>query len=260
MNDAALKDLLGQSTLAFVGTVQSLGQSPEPGIEADARTALVQVEETLRAPEQIDLSSGSSVVVQLSAGLPPLEPGDRATFFANPLVYGNTLVVAEVARRDLPEAMARVRVGDEAGVPAVAAALGELEQDAVLEHAREADAVVRGTVIGLRAVAADPRREHDPQWWAATLEVNLVARGDVDEGELPVLYANSIDRRWRSWPKPKAGQSGMWILHRTEGDAEQWARFQLMHPEDLQPSLLLDALLGEAPEEPEQPDEGDDES
>jgi hypothetical protein len=28
-----------------------------------------------------------------------------------------------------------------------------------------------------------------------------------------------------------------------------------MHPDDLQPSTLLDALIGEAPEEPEQDDE-----
>ena len=73
-----------------------------------------------------------------------------------------------------------------------------------------------------------------------------------DGGELEVQYANSLDRRWRSWPKPKAGQSGMWILHRAEGDDTQ-AAFQLMHAEDLQPSLLLDDLIGEAPDD----DEGD---
>jgi hypothetical protein len=244
-----LKEQLARSSLAFVGTVQSLGQSPEPGIAVDDRTALVEVEQALRAPEQVDLSPGSAVVVQLSPDLDPLEDGDRATFFANPLVYGNVLVVSEVDRdADAPRA----------GRVSARRAVEELEEDAVREHAESADAVVRGHVIGLRAAASDPRREHDPHWWVATLDVDLVARGDADEGELAVLYANSLDRRWRDWPKPKAGQSGMWILHTTEGDAEQWARFQLMHPEDLQPSVTIDDLLGEAPEE--DADEGDDES
>jgi hypothetical protein len=43
----------------------------------------------------------------------------------------------------------------------------------------------------------------------------------------------------------------MWILHATEGEAAQLAPFAVLHPEDLQPSLQLDALLGEAPDDTE---------
>jgi hypothetical protein len=240
MTQPSLKDLLARSSLAFAGTVQSLGQSPEPGVEADERTALVHVEHPLHAPRQVDLSPGSTVVVQLSSDEPALAPGDRATFFADPLVYGNTLVVAEVARTDAapPAALA-------------AEAHAELQQDAAVEHARAADAVVRGYVSALQATPAQPQREHDPHWWIATLDVDLVAHGDVGEGELRVLYANSLDVRWRSWPKPKAGQAGMWSLHRTEGAQAELAPYVLMHPDDLQPSTTLDALLGEAPAEDE---------
>jgi hypothetical protein len=232
------------SALAFTGTVQSLGQSPEPGIEPNDRTALVQVDQPLSAPEDLDLAPGSAIVVQLEEGRPALQPGDHVTFFANPLVYGAMLVVQEVDR------------SDEAPRPAAALeAAASPEDDAAVEHAQAADAVVRGSVIGLRAAKTNPQREHDPQWWIATLDVDVAAQGDVDEGELEVVYANSIDRKWRSWPKPKAGQSGMWILHATDDETARLARFQLMHPEDLQPSTLLDALLGEAPEEPEEDDE-----
>lgn len=249
----SLKDLLDRSSMAFAGTVQSLGQSPEPGHVADERTALVQVDEPLHAPEQVDLSPGSSVLVQLRADLPALSPGDRATFFVDPLVYGNTLVVAEVARGDAAEAQIRGAFG-RGGVSPVATAVAELEQERILEHARSADVVVRASVIGLRAAASTPHREHDPHWWIATLDVDLVAHGDVpgvgeDGGEVDVLYANSLDRRWRSWPKPKAGQAGMWILHRTEGEEAALAPLALTHPQDLQPSVQLDELLGEAPEE-----------
>jgi hypothetical protein len=231
------------SALAFTGTVQSLGQSPEPGLEANERTALVQVDQPLSAPEDLDLAPGSAIVVQLEEGRPALAPGDHATFFANPLIYGAMLVVQEVDRSDEPLAAA-------AGEAAAGA-----EEDAAVEHAQAADAVVRGAVIGLRAGETNPQREHDPHWWIATLDVDVVAQGDLDEGELEVVYANSIDRKWRTWPKPKAGQSGMWVLHATDGDTARLGRFQLMHPEDLQPSALLDALLGEAPDEAEEDDE-----
>jgi hypothetical protein len=232
MADPALKDLLARSSLAFAGTVQSLGQSPEPGVAADDHTALVRVEQPLHVPRQVDLSAGSTVVVQLAPDEPLLAPGDRATFFADPLIYGATLVVAEVARSDAPaHALAAVEARE------------ELAQDAALEHARAADAVVRGSVSALQAAAAQPQREHDPHWWIATLVVDMVARGDVAEGDLKVLYANSIDVRWRRWPKPKAGEAGMWVLHAND-QAPELAPYVLMHPEDRQPSTLIDQLIG----------------
>jgi hypothetical protein len=259
MSDDSLKQLIARSSVAFAGTVRSLGQSPELGTEADEHTALVQVDRPLHAPEQVDLSPGTSVVVQLDPNLPELAPGHSATFFVDPVVYGETLVVREVARSEELEVMARRSAGaEDMGVAPVAEAVAALADEAEVAHAKAADAVVRGHVIGLRAAASSPQHEHDPQWWIATLDVDLVAHGNVPDlddegGEVEVQYANSLDRRWRSWPKPKAGQSGMWVLHRSPGD-ETDAPFQLMHAEDLQPSLLLDALLGEATEE-----EGDDE-
>jgi len=103
-------------------------------------------------------------------------------------------------------------------------------------------------VVGLSAVAeAVQSREHDPSWWTATLETDLVERGELPGvsggvGTVAVLYANSIDVRWRESPKPKAGQGGLWLLHRTTGDLARWAPFQLLHPIDLQPSIQLDLL------------------
>jgi hypothetical protein len=260
MSDESLKELIARSSMAFVGTVRSLGQSPEPGIEADEHTALVQLEQAVHAPDQVDLSPGSAVVVQLDADLPMLSPGQRATFFVEPLIYGETLVVQEVARREEAQTRGLRRGAAEDAADAMTEAVDELAAESELEHARSADAVVRGHVVALRAAASSPQHEHDPQWWIATLDVDLVARGEVpgvgDEGgEVDVRYANSIDQRWRAWPKPKAGQSGMWILHRAEGE-DAGAAFQLMHQDDLQPSLLLDDLIGEAPDDDEA---GDDE-
>jgi hypothetical protein len=248
MAEASLKELLATSSLAFSGTVRSLGESPVAGVEADERTAVVQVDAALHAPEELDLAPGDAVTVQLSPDQPALQPGERATFFTVPVVYADTLVVAEVGRM-AAEAITTARVGSpEAPASPVEDALAEIDQDAIREHALDADAVVRGHVIALQAV--DPREtlhEHHPHWWIATLLVDLVQRGDVPDvgeegGEVRVVYANSLDIRWRRWPKPKAGQSGMWILHRTADELAELAPFQLTHPEDLQPSLQLELL------------------
>jgi hypothetical protein len=256
MTDPTIKQLVATSGFVFTGTVEPQGVAAEAGFPADDRTRVVQLEQVLHAPAGFVVPTGSTVIVQTSADLPPLAPGERATFFANGLAYGDQLAVAEVGR--LPAEAGTARTASLAGVvapvSAVQAALAELAQDDVTEHAAQAEAVVRGHVSALAEVPhADLPSERYPSehaalWWIATLQVDLVARGDLgqtaDSGPILVaaLYANSIDVQWRDWLKPKAGQSGLWLLHRTPEDRAELAAFELRHTMDLQPSLQLDLL------------------
>lgn len=245
-----MKELLGASTLAFAGTVQAVGQSNVAGLPIDDRTVIVHVEQVLQSAPAVDIGSGSQVTVQLSEDRPPLGVGERATFFTNPTVYGEYLAVTEVGRTAVEAAQAGTALGAniESPLSAVDEALAEIAQDAVVSHAQEADAIVRGRVVGLnQALPEPPPGEHDPRWWIATLETDVVAKGDLPDlddgrGRIDVLYANSIDIQWRRHPKPKAGQAGLWLLHRTDGDLARLAPFQLLHPEDLQPSVQLEDL------------------
>lgn len=251
MPDPTIKQLIASSGLSFSGSVESTGIGTATGLVADDRTAVVQVEQVLHGPDQLTVPPGGKIVVQLSPDLPQLSPGDRATFFTNGLAYGDELVVAEVGRLPADAGTARTEAlaGLAAPVSAVDAAFAELAQDEVADHAAQCEAVVRGHVSALLAVTQDrPQGEHDPQWWTATLEVDLTARGDVGQKpgagsvQVAVLYANSLDVRWRDWPKPKAGQGGLWLLHQTPADRARWARYELEHQIDLQPSLQLDLL------------------
>jgi hypothetical protein len=250
MPDGSIKELLASAAIAFTGVVEEVGTTPVSGIPADDRTAVVQVVEVLHGPPDLSIPVGSRVTVQLSPNLPALVAGDRATLFANGLAYGEDLAVIEVGRSSVEEATGRTErlAGLDAPVSPVQAALAELAQDEVIEHAREADAVVRGQVTGLNQVPeTGSPREHDPDWWIATLDIDLVEHGDVpgvtgDRGTVPVLYANSIDVRWRDSLKPKAGQAGLWLLHRTSGELADLAPFQVLHEIDLQRSIQLDLL------------------
>jgi hypothetical protein len=250
MPDGSIKELLASSSLAFAGTVEAVGATTVAGIPVDGRTVIVQVDELLHGPPEMALPAGSRVTVQLSPELPALTAGERAAFFTNGWVYGESLAVVEAGRSSVGEAAGRTgqMAGLEAPVSSVQVALAELAQDEVVQHAREAEAIVRGRAVGLTEVpSAGLPREHDPDWWIATLEVDLVERGELpgvmgDSGTVAVLYANSIDVHWRESPKPKASQAGLWLLHRTPDELAELAPFQLIHPIDLQPSIQLDLL------------------
>jgi hypothetical protein len=251
LDNNEIKQLLSESNVAFTGSVEATRDTTVGGVEPDDRTVVVQVGELLHAPPDMAIPPGSRVTVQLSADLPKLGVGERATFFANGWVYGDSLAVTEVGRAAPDELAAHTQRLAAVDIPVspVRAALAELEDDKVVAHAQEADAIVRGIVVGLNAVpAAGPPGEHDPNWWVATLHVDLVERGELPGGgdgdTVEVLYANSLDVQWRDSPKPKAGQAGMWILHRTPEDLSEHAPFQLLHAIDLQPSLNLELLRG----------------
>src|SRR5829696_3003755 len=98
MTDPTIKQLVATSGFAFAGTVEARGVAAEAGLAADDRTLVVRVEQVLHAPAGFMVPTGSTVIVQTSADLPPLDPGERATFFANGLAYGDQLAVAEVGR------------------------------------------------------------------------------------------------------------------------------------------------------------------
>jgi hypothetical protein len=246
MPPESVKELLAESGLAFTGTVEAADATTVPGLPADDRTVVVRVNEVLHAPQAVDLHGGSTVTVQLADHLPPLAPGDEATFFANGVAYGDELAVAEVGRSSTQDAAPSARLaGLDHDVTPVRAAAAELAMDRIVEHARAVDAIVRAQVVALAMVPrTGPPQEHDPQWWVATLRTDLVAKGDIEAGaDVAVLYANSLDVRVRTRPKPKAGQGGLWLLHRTADPAlAAQAAYELLDPLDLQDSIVLDVL------------------
>jgi len=250
MPEPSLRELLSSSGLAFTGTVEAVGATTMADVPVDDRTVIVRVGELLHGPGGMSVPPGSRVTVQLATDLPPMTTGEQATFFANGLLYGDSLVVGEVGRTSTEEATAPTErlSGLQEPVPPVQAALAELAQDEVVGHARGADAVVRGQVTALSEVPrTGPPREHDPHYWIATLAVDVVAKGELpgvtdQGGTTSVLYANSIDVRWFEAPKPKAGQGGLWLLHAAAGDQATLAPFELLHPIDLQPSMQLNLL------------------
>ena len=54
---------------------------------------------------------------------------------------------------------------------------------------------------------------------------------------------NSTDVRWYTAPKPRAGETAIWLLHATDGAERDLAPWLVVHPEDRQPQHA-ENLLG----------------
>ncbi|MET3988083.1 hypothetical protein [Streptomyces sp. PvR034] len=248
-----VRELIRKAPLSFVGTVTRLGDARVADVPVDERTAVVQVDAVLHAPDAFKKLAGSEVTVQLSAELDPPAVGDAVAFFTDGTVYGRGLAVREVGR--LPAEAVQPHLSHaarSADAMPFSALERDIEDEDMVTHADEADAIVIGVVVGLERAGRGPAggeragvedvSEHAPDWWLAHLDVGHVEQGEVAEGPLTVLYPNSRDSRWFQAPKPRASQEGMWILHATEGALAVWAPFQILHPDDYQPMQKLDTL------------------
>jgi hypothetical protein len=243
MPQADIVSLMRASAISFIGTVRQLRATTITEVPVDDRTAVVAVDQVLHAPSAFLKLSGSEVTLQLSEDADIPAVGQRIAFFANPLVFGRTLGLAEVGRRPASEVDPYVASAAAARAPVPLGSLADqLETERLQEHAANADAVVIGQVLGLGKSGPSRPSEHDPDWWQATIEVSHVEKGDVQLGPLAVLYPNSRDVRWYDKPKPQAGQRGLWLLHATSGDVRELAPFELADADDYQPVQELDRL------------------
>lgn len=245
MADEAIVDLLRRAPISFVGTVEHVGAATMTGLPIDERTAVVHIDHVLHAPEALSRLDGHRATVQLDAGSEPMQPGESAAFFAEGLAFGETVALREVGRLPVADVEPHVAAAGERGERGAFEPLRRsLSAEDLRGHASAAEAVVVGEVVGLQSAAGQEGAvsEHDPDWWTATIAVQHVERGDLQPGQVTVLYPNSRDVRWSHVPKPRPSEYGVWILHATEGDLARIAPYQIVHVDDRQPLQSLDVL------------------
>jgi hypothetical protein len=243
MAEEPIVEVLRRAPLGFVGTIEHLGAATMKDVPIDDRTAVVFVDHVFHAPDAFANLQGHRVTLQLAKDKPPPQEGETMAWFTRGLAFGDGIAVEEVDRRPVEAMSPQLENADMMGPAAALSVLRDDVANAELrDHAATADAIVVGRVLRLEGTARATPSEHDPDWWKAVIDVAHVERGTVGTGELTVLYANSIDVRWRSAPKPRASQEGVWILHATTGDLQRFAPFRLVHPEDYQPVDKLEAL------------------
>jgi len=219
-----------RARFVFKGTVQRLGDTTDPSIEVTSRTAVVRVDEVVRAPQVLSTYAGHDITVDL-AGAQTLTVGQQALFYATGWICGESLAVQ--AAEHLPVETARV-----------ATAIAQVASDPVTNLAEldartrfdAADVVVSGRVVSIslptgaaapptaRAVAAavaegssgERFSEHVPIWRDAVIEVQAVHKGRHPSKRAVVRFPASTDVMWHRAPKFQAGNEGFFLLHRGE--------------------------------------------
>jgi hypothetical protein len=243
-----LDEVLREAPLVFRGRVESENASSTSAYPASDKTAVVEVQEVIRAPDALAQLAGLKVTVVLQTpGQPAV--GDTATFFTATLVVADSLVVQEIDHEPAVEGAV--------AVDGLADALVRSDNEPVQARLEQADAVVLGTVTKVEpsTVAGPPSfREHDPHWWDAEVHVESVLKGDLKSDTVTVLFPSSLDIAWHNAPKYHEGQRGIFALHSDEttraAAAQRGEVYMTTDPNDFQAAEdegRVRSLLPEAP-------------
>jgi len=262
-------DLARQAKFIFKGSVQKLRASTVVAVPPTAQTIVARVEEIITAPPTVSQFVGRDITVQFGARQ-NLKIGQRAVFYANGWLFGESIAVQALGWHPVEEAVT-------ARFAATADPVRNFKNQDLEDRLASADVVVTGKVASVRlpveegsgapvaAVAAGgaragrgepaPRKrgpisEHDPKWREAVIEVASAEKGKYRKKEIVVRFPSSNDVRWFKAPKFVPGQEGIFILHKTQKPAEPAARtratvtaaeaetgeaFTALHPADFQP-------------------------
>jgi hypothetical protein len=220
------------SAFIFSGSIALSGSPVTP---VDATTAVVSVDDVIKAPPGLRGLSGSDVRVRL---LHPLAAG-RYIFFADPLAVGSGIAVKERAHFD---ATADAK---EAAVAAVergfAARVGLRVQTAFL--------VALGTIGAVRPLLAPGQTLNGVPWALAPLEIERLLKGRGKPRHVPLVGPLYASKQLPRTPPLRAGLRAILILHKPPGEAielltedERQAAAFIQDTSDVQPPERLETI------------------
>ena len=201
------EELTRTAQFIFRGTIQKVDASNLEIVQADSDTAVVRVDEVLKATPSLGDFTGREITVKLA------QPGDatlgeQAVFFTKGWLYGTTLAVIEVGRLHGDAALLRGQV---------AAAVHQAADEGLRGRLAGAALVVAGRVVETRpAAVVGEGAEHDPQWWEAVVQVDTVLKGKPAGQRVTFFFPASQDVVWAEAPKPAVGSDGIWLLYRDQ--------------------------------------------
>jgi hypothetical protein len=230
--ESQIDALVDQSKIILVGTVLRLGASTVSTYSPTSHTVIVKVNQVIHAPEALGDLTGQRVTVELTT-TPGLAVGQQVAFFANGLVYADSLVVQEVGRLDAPAGPA----ARQAQVAEIAASVGRTPDRHIQRRLQTADVVVTGKIVSSRKVPrpqGQPISEHDADWREAVIDVQGVESG-LPMKQVVLFFPASRDIRWRQAPKFSVGQEGVWILHQHATRELSAPGYTALQPSDFHP-------------------------
>jgi hypothetical protein len=229
--ESSFVDLVSRSGFIFQGTVKAVGEST-PGIVREANSAIVSVDRVLESQPPAGNKTGRDITVRLRAPI-ALRSGQTATFFTFVYAGGPSLGVEAVGTLPADDARSledRIR-----------AARQTLADQALRRRLQSAQLVVVGTVTAVRPGPRNPESEHDPLWSRATIRITSAEKGRASE-PVVVNFATNFDYLWALAPKPKVGDTGIYLLQPDPEKKYRVSGFFLIDPLDALPISELDRV------------------
>jgi hypothetical protein len=210
------RDAVEQAPFIFKGTVSKTRASNVAAVPAAPDTAVVRVDEILKAPDVFRAFAKKTITVKLKPGT-SVRAEQRALFLTAGWMYGDSIAVREVALASptLDSAALTDLIADVERAKGDRALSGRIAASATVVAGRVAD------VSPLQAAdKAGLRSEHDPDFWRAEIEVIGVEKPGARVGErVTVFFPHSTDEFWLKSPKLSNGQQAIFLLHKVPPDA-----------------------------------------
>jgi len=189
----------------------------------------VHVETIFRGASTIGAFTNQDVLIVRPSGA----QSQHAIFFVTPINYGKLMTAREDGELAAPE-----------NLRTFSDALARADQAASDRKLREllasAETVVVARVVRAAGLTAEWRpSEHDPHWSLAAIEVERILKSEPRTND--VIFAGSDDIRWFRSPKLHAGDEGIFLLRRENGDLLKNTRvpevtgYILVDPADFRP-------------------------
>ncbi|MFZ1009678.1 MAG: hypothetical protein WAN65_22760 [Candidatus Sulfotelmatobacter sp.] len=237
MASTDLTELVLRSTFIFAGTVESIGKSSVNVLNGRPGLAIARFDRPLRVNPVLGNLKGRPITVLIAKG-GKVSPGEQLIIFANSWVHGEQIAVVESAQLALnPET--------ERAVSDIVASLPERHlQERIASAVLIVDGVVKS--VARAPEAPETASEHTPYWMRALIEIREVLKGQPEQTkatreEVQLYFPGSMDRRFQDVPKPKAGQSAIFLLHTPSGKFPP-PGLVAPDPADVQPPEQLDAI------------------
>ncbi len=104
----------------------------------------------------------------------------------------------------------------------------QMQDDSLREQIRSVDHIVAGRVLATKRLPIQTTKEseHDPVWTEAEIEVDESLKGNFAKGaRVKITFAASNDIMWVRSPKFIKGQSGIYLLKKSQEDFIQIPNF-----------------------------------
>jgi hypothetical protein len=191
------------SAFIFTGSITRAGASTVPTVPTDATTAVVSVEDVIKAPLGLRNFAGREVTVQLRHAL----SAGHYVFFADPLAVGEGIAVKEIAHldgRERKEAVEAVKRGYTAQMaPRVAAAF----------------LVALGTVGEVHPLLSPAERRGRVPWALARFATERILKGKGKPSHVTLVGPIHASKLLPRAPALRAGLHAILILQRPPKDA-----------------------------------------